>query len=165
MSQNSICLFFFISSFLFLAALADCPNACSGHGSCGKWDMCSCYRGFQGSDCSLKTCQFGFAFITTPQGDLNSDGDRADNTWKKLSQSIATFKINSDTITLSGPLTQPTQEMGATNDHRGELSQGDFIRVGNQIMEVTECKDSHATTVENTAGFTSGGLISGSSNG
>ena len=31
----------------------ECPNACSGHGQCGSFDMCSCERNWQGADCSL----------------------------------------------------------------------------------------------------------------
>lgn len=125
---------------------AECANACSGHGFCGEYDMCVCNRNYRGADCSERVCPFGHAFITTPQGDLNSDGDRADNTWKRLSQPIALngFKINSDTITLAGFLKQTTDEIGATNQHRGEVSPGDMIRIGNQVMEVTECKDSTA---------------------
>ena len=73
------------------------------------------------------------------------DGDRADNTWKRLSQPISEFKINSDTITLAGFLKAPTAIIGETNEHRGELAAGDFIRVGSQIMEVTECQDSTQT--------------------
>jgi len=124
---------------------AFCPNACSGHGYCGKQDTCSCYRDYRSADCSQRVCAYGFAFITTPQGDLNMDGDRADNTWKRLSQPISEFKLNSDTITLAGFLKAPTAIIGETNEHRGELAAGDFIKVGSQIMEVTECQDSTQT--------------------
>ena len=145
-------------------ANAMCPNSCSGHGECGQFDMCTCYRDFQGADCSMRTCPYGYAFVTTPQGDLNGDGDRADNSWKRLSQSIQTFKINSDTITLNGPLRQKQDIVGETNEHRGELSAGDWILVGSQVMEVTECKDSAATTAE-VDSSNSGGVKSGSSQG
>eukprot|EP01029_Cantina_marsupialis_P027939 TRINITY_DN774206_c0_g1_i1.p1 TRINITY_DN774206_c0_g1~~TRINITY_DN774206_c0_g1_i1.p1 ORF type:complete len:401 (+),score=106.64 TRINITY_DN774206_c0_g1_i1:97-1299(+) len=73
--------------------LAECPNACSGHGSCGARDSCSCQRNWRGADCSERTCPFGHAFIDTPQGDLNHDGsvfgwsdvpyiDQATTTWE-----------------------------------------------------------------------------------
>lgn len=50
---------------------AECPNACSGHGDCGKYDQCTCYRNWQGNDCSLRTCQFGVAHVDSPKGDLD----------------------------------------------------------------------------------------------
>jgi hypothetical protein len=58
---------------------AECPNSCSGHGTCGANDMCTCYRNWQSSDCSERTCPYGWSFTTTPQGDINMDGDRLDS--------------------------------------------------------------------------------------
>merc|ERR1719281_664746 len=55
-------------------AAAECPNACSGHGTCGSKDSCSCYQNYQGNDCSERTCYFGIAHVDTPKGDLNADG-------------------------------------------------------------------------------------------
>lgn len=112
---------------------AECPNACSGHGDCGAFDMCTCDRNFQGADCSEMVCPYGHAFVTTPQGDLNMDGDRDDNTWKRLSKYAQTFYMNSNTITLSGDL--KTSSDGG-NVHNAELIAGDLIRVGNQVFEV-----------------------------
>jgi hypothetical protein len=63
---------------------AECPNACSGHGTCGANDMCSCYRNWQAADCSERTCPYGWSFTTTPQGDLNMDGDRFDSTMRPI---------------------------------------------------------------------------------
>ena len=36
--------------------------------------MCTCYRNWRGNDCSEQTCQFGVAFMDTPNGDLDHDG-------------------------------------------------------------------------------------------
>lgn len=55
-------------------AAAECNNMCSGHGTCGKNDACTCYRNWRGNDCSERTCQFGVAFVDTAQGDLDHDG-------------------------------------------------------------------------------------------
>jgi len=87
------------------AAVAECPNGCSGHGSCGIYSDCTCYRNWMGADCSERVCYFGHAFVDTPQGDLNADGLVDDNTyttqfantktWEKYdkaSQGVATPK-------------------------------------------------------------------------
>jgi len=55
-------------------ALADCPGACSGHGTCQSWrDFCECYDGWQGNDCAQRTCAYGLSWIDTPNGDLDTD--------------------------------------------------------------------------------------------
>jgi len=50
---------------------SECPNACSGHGSCGTFDMCTCDRNWQAADCSERTCPFGLAHVDSPKGDLD----------------------------------------------------------------------------------------------
>jgi hypothetical protein len=61
-----------VLSLAFLAGVsAECPNACSGHGSCGSYDMCSCYPNWQAADCSEMTCAFGLAHVDSPKGDLD----------------------------------------------------------------------------------------------
>lgn len=54
---------------------AECANACSGNGDCGAKDECYCYNGYQGNDCSERTCYFGIAHVDSPKGDLNGDGN------------------------------------------------------------------------------------------
>jgi len=34
--------------------VSECPNSCSGHGSCGSHDMCTCHRNWQEADCSQR---------------------------------------------------------------------------------------------------------------
>lgn len=53
---------------LVLQTASECPNACNGHGLCKGYDMCECYQNWIGSDCSLRLCQFGHAFVDTPLG-------------------------------------------------------------------------------------------------
>jgi len=63
-----------------LAALAyvaaECPNACSGHGTCTLHDQCVCCRNWNGADCSERVCPFGYAHVDSPKGDL--DGSAGD---------------------------------------------------------------------------------------
>jgi hypothetical protein len=48
---------------VFLITYAECPNACSAHGTCGSHQMCSCYRNWMGNDCSQSAF---FATVTVP---------------------------------------------------------------------------------------------------
>eukprot|EP00924_Labyrinthula_sp_SR-Ha-C_P008658 augustus_masked-scaffold_37-processed-gene-2.24-mRNA-1 protein AED:0.20 eAED:0.20 QI:0/-1/0/1/-1/1/1/0/660 len=59
---------------------AACPNACSGHGVCGEFDSCICHTNYQGGDCSQRVCQYNWAWATSPNGDVNLDGDVFDST-------------------------------------------------------------------------------------
>jgi len=47
-------------------AVAKCPNSCSGKGRCGEDDLCTCYPGYTGRDCSGRTCQYGRAWGDAP---------------------------------------------------------------------------------------------------
>jgi len=124
-----------LSLLLLLAGLAAtsamCPNGCSGHGICSEFDMCTCYQNWQGNDCSEQTCPFEVAFATTPQGDLNMDGDRYDNTQKLLVKvdgglsNQGTMMENDDILTLNKAI------------NTNELIVGDAIRVGDETFVVT----------------------------
>ena len=63
-----------VSFVALLGVKAECPNACSGHGDCTRYDMCDCNRNWQAADCSERTCQFGLAHVDTPKGDLDMSG-------------------------------------------------------------------------------------------
>jgi len=56
-------------------ASAACPNNCAGHGTCGEATQCDCYRNWFGADCSKRICTYSAAFVDTPVGDLNGDGE------------------------------------------------------------------------------------------
>ncbi|OQR92784.1 hypothetical protein ACHHYP_03203 [Achlya hypogyna] len=46
-------------------ALAACPNKCSGHGTCGANDICSCEQNWVNPDCSGRLCPFTRAWHDT----------------------------------------------------------------------------------------------------
>ncbi|KAG5191969.1 tubular mastigoneme-related protein [Tribonema minus] len=52
---------------------AECPNACSGHGTCNTHDECDCYTGYMANDCSQRICPFGNAHVDGGKGDLDGD--------------------------------------------------------------------------------------------
>jgi hypothetical protein len=92
--------------------------------------MCVCDRNFQDADCSGMTCPMHKAHTMSPQGDLNNDGDRDDNSYKRLSVYTAKMDINSHTLTLSGLIKTQQGYLSA------ELAAGDLIRVGEQTFEI-----------------------------
>jgi len=66
-SQKSV-LFATVACSLASLTLSVCPNRCSGQGSCGKYDTCDCYPGYQGADCSARGCPYSRAWSDTAQG-------------------------------------------------------------------------------------------------
>ena len=53
---------YFVLALFVYVAYSYCPNGCSGHGSCGLDDTCTCYARVDGEaawtypDCSGRTC-------------------------------------------------------------------------------------------------------------
>lgn len=69
LTKNQLLALFMFGS-ASLIAEAYCPNACSGHGSCGINDKCACYTrpngdpAWTGHDCSARTCPKGSAWVS-----------------------------------------------------------------------------------------------------
>lgn len=69
----------FVTS-LFLVLLyvdAHCPNMCSGHGSCGPDDICTCYNGFTYPDCSARLCRQSRAWYKAAAKEEEENGHGA----------------------------------------------------------------------------------------
>jgi len=69
---KNLLLLLFVVEFATQVA-GECPNACSGHGTCTTYSMCDCQRNYYGNDCSQQGCPYGKAHVDTPKGDLNGD--------------------------------------------------------------------------------------------
>ena len=78
------------------SATAECPNACSAHGKCGAYDMCSCYRNWMANDCSERICQFGLAHVDVPKGDLDSSSGALTMTALGASPVVSDVAVSSD---------------------------------------------------------------------
>jgi len=134
----------FIAAVVGLTAMAkaECPNACSNHGTCGAFDMCTCYRNFKGNDCSERVCPYAHAFVTSPQGDLNMDGDHYDNTGKFLvddqtgQQLLASIPTNSKTLTFSTTADSYGNTLNVGDITTYELNVGDAIKIADETFVV-----------------------------
>jgi len=62
----------FLLSVLVASVYAACDNQCSGHGSCGIDDVCTCYdnwgigQAHDSGDCSERVCPYELAWVDTP---------------------------------------------------------------------------------------------------
>jgi hypothetical protein len=45
-----------------------CANNCNNRGTCDKYSVCHCHAGFEGGDCSLRSCPQGIAWSDQPIG-------------------------------------------------------------------------------------------------
>jgi len=62
-------------SALIAVAFAECPGdgtPCSGHGSCGAFDKCQCYRNWQGPHCADRTCPYQTSWNSIVEVDATS---------------------------------------------------------------------------------------------
>lgn len=64
---------------IFVASVsAQCPNHCSGHGTCGMYDKCKCYFGWTDGDCSNRLCREDKAWFDTPSAATDAHAEHAE---------------------------------------------------------------------------------------
>jgi hypothetical protein len=66
---------FLVLACILGAALARCPNDCSGRGVCNAGSTCECESNWAGNDCSERVCYYGLAFVDSPLGDIDGSDD------------------------------------------------------------------------------------------
>jgi hypothetical protein len=93
-----------LSGWLVGLLVSRCPNDCNGHGTCDCNDACVCDRMFGQGDCSVRWCPYDYAFVATPQGDFNFDGDQLDNSFKYLARKAPQDEL--DGTPLVGSMTE-----------------------------------------------------------
>jgi hypothetical protein len=147
-----------VASALMLAVYASCPNACAGNGLCGENDMCECYRNWAGADCSQRVCPFAFSHVTTPQGDLNMDGDTNDNSYRRIPTVSGFVKVAHESVTVTMTDAAGADAVLTTTDPSGiklvepalghtTLEVGDAVSINGEMFLI-------ATHTANTAVFT-----------
>lgn len=57
-----------VAAAVVAVATASCPNQCSGHGACTTDDQCRCWKGYEGYDCSQRSCPYVEAWGTDSHG-------------------------------------------------------------------------------------------------
>jgi hypothetical protein len=68
---------------LALAAHAACPDACSGHGTCGLSSKCTCQARWVGTNCASRECPYGLSWTAGTNND-NSPAGTVANTANTL---------------------------------------------------------------------------------
>jgi len=56
-------------------AFGACPNSCSSRGICGSDDVCECFAGWRGGDCSYRICPFGPSWTVSSAAAYADDRD------------------------------------------------------------------------------------------
>lgn len=67
----------FLFLFVNLQISSSCPNSCNSNGICtnGSLQLCSCFPGFHGVDCSIRLCPAGIAWVDFPNADNSAHSD------------------------------------------------------------------------------------------
>lgn len=58
---------------LVAVAHGACPNSCSNRGTCGPDEVCICFTGWKGGDCSYRVCPYGPSWSVTAANEYNDD--------------------------------------------------------------------------------------------
>jgi len=144
-------IFALVAASALAVAMGACPNACNGNGICSQYDRCICHRDWTSADCSERVCPSAFSFITTPQGDLNMDGDRYDNSGKLIVGSNAKSDNHN---ALTGDMDINTNKFTFTNTDAiaaGEIIAGDAVKIAGEQYVVIKVENTNIIYLDHRA--------------
>lgn len=94
-------------------ASASCPNKCSGHGTCGADDVCSCQQNWVNGDCSGRACPYSYAWV-----DVASRADTA-HTFAECSNHGSCDRASGECQCDEGYTGRACERMSCPNDCSG----------------------------------------------
>jgi hypothetical protein len=138
---------FVVAAILVAGAQARCASECSGHGCCGKNDICGCYSNWEGADCSQRTCPYGHAWSDTSKSlDMGHNYAECSNRGTCDRKSGLCSCVEGFTGLACGRMSCPNDCSGhGTCEHTSELAVDTSVAVGGKAFNKYSAWDAGKT--------------------